>query len=83
MLTRTVLIAKGNDRGGDGSTTSSVGAVADTIAKVDILAETSGIGGGASKGWGQGQHVVDAGLLEEVSHCTSDQRVSCVADAIG
>jgi hypothetical protein len=64
LLTGTVRIAKGDDGGGNRRTTSLIGAVADTVAKVLVLAEASGIGGGASKGWSQGEHVVDAGLLE-------------------
>lgn len=56
------MIAKGDDGGGNLSTACSIGAVADTVAKVDVVAETSGIGGAASKGWSQGEHVVDAGL---------------------
>jgi hypothetical protein len=64
LLTGTVRTAKGDDGGGNIRTTSLIGAVAETVAKVDVLAETSGIGGGASKGWSQAEHVVDAGLLE-------------------
>jgi hypothetical protein len=40
-------------------------AVTDSVAKVDVLAETGNIGRAASKLWGFGEHVVDAGTLCE------------------
>ena len=55
----------GNDSAGNGFTASSVGAVTDTVAKVDIVAETGSIGRATAKGWGQGEHVFHTGLLRE------------------
>jgi len=56
------LVTIGDDARGNISTTSLVGAVAETIAKVWVLAEASSIGRGAPKLSGLGEHVVNAHL---------------------
>lgn len=52
-----------NDGCANVRSTSSIAAVTDTITEVDVLAEAGNIGGGTSKTWSQGEHVVDASLL--------------------
>lgn len=51
-----------NDGCANVRSTSSIAAVTDTITEVDVLAEAGNIGGGTSKTWSQGEHVVDASL---------------------
>ena len=64
-LTRTVGAAVGDDSRGDCSTTGGIGAVADTVTKVDVFAEAISCSLFAAKGWSKGEHVVDACLLEK------------------
>lgn len=65
-LTGAVRVAVSNHSAGDIGTASGVGAVTNTISEVDVLAQASGIRSGASEGWGQAEHVVDACLLPEM-----------------
>lgn len=65
MLTGTEAVAIGNDGGGNLRTANSVGAVADTIAKVDVLAEADIVIGSAAKFRKLSEHVRDTGVLEE------------------
>jgi hypothetical protein len=84
LLTRTEAVAIGNDSGGNRSTASLVGAVADTVAKVDVLAKARVVVGSAVEGWGQGEHVVNTGLLEESQPLrATSRRDSRSAHAIG
>lgn len=64
--TSTVLIAICDDGRGNVGATSCVGAVTNTVTEVDVMAKTGSIARSASKGWSQGEHVVDAGLLCDV-----------------
>lgn len=65
ILTGAVGSTVRDDRCGDlGRTTGGVGAVTNTVSEVGIFAEAGRVGRRASKGWGEGEHVVDAGLLE-------------------
>jgi hypothetical protein len=63
-LTGAVAGAKGNDLLGGLSTADGVGAVTDAVLEVVVLAQACGIIGLAAEGGSQGDHVVDAGLLE-------------------
>ena len=65
MLTGTEAVAIGNDGGGNLRTAHSVGAVADSIAKVDVLTEADIVIGSAAKFRKLSEHVRDTGVLEE------------------
>jgi hypothetical protein len=65
FLTRAEAAAIGNDGGGNLRTANSVGAVADTIAKVDVLTEADVVIGSAAKFRKLSEHVCNAGVLEE------------------
>ena len=65
MLTRAEAAAISNYGGGNLRTANSVGAVADTIAKVDVLTEADIVIGSAAKFRKLSEHVRDAGVLEE------------------
>lgn len=63
QLTGAITIAECDDGTGISRTARSVGAVADAIAKVHVLAQACRISGSAAKGGSQAEHVADAGLL--------------------
>lgn len=65
MLTVAVAGAEGDNSTSDGFTADGVGAVANTILEVDVLAQAGGIGVGTAKGGSQGDHVVHAELLRK------------------
>ena len=65
VLTRTVGAAVGDDSRGDCSTTGGIGAVADTVTKVNVFAEAISCSLFAAKGLRKGEHVVNTCLLKK------------------
>lgn len=55
----------GNDGTGDLRSADGIGAVTDSIAKVDVVAQAGGISGTTSQVGGFSQHVGNAELLED------------------
>ena len=61
--------AEGDNSTGDGVTADGVGAVANAILEVDVLAQAGSVSVGTAKGGSQSDHVVHAELLRKnVSH---------------
>lgn len=54
--------AEGDNSTGDGDTADGVGAVANPILEVDVLAQAGGVSVGTTKGGSQSDHVVHAEL---------------------
>ena len=77
LLTSTVGVAKGDNSACHSGTAGSVGAITNTIAKVDVLAEACSIGARASQGWGKVEHVVDAGLLLKGEMLAIERQQTC------
>lgn len=62
-LTRAIALSILDGRASVASTADGIGAVTDTPLEVVVLAQASSVIGGAAQRGGQGDHVVDAGLL--------------------
>jgi hypothetical protein len=68
--------AEGDNSTGDGDTADGVGAVANPILEVDVLAQAGGVSVGTTKGGSQSDHVVHAELLRKCEPwCTRNNTV--------
>jgi hypothetical protein len=65
QLTRAVATSIGNDGAGDIVTTGLLGAITDAEREVGVLAQAGRVVVRASERGAQGDHVVEAGLLEQ------------------